>query len=129
MELSEHGPRLESVERNKHLIKHLKIHGSTYDEPSSTSVRDIELSEALKTNSNLTTLDLCRNSIGPNEAQALSEALKASSTLTTLSLRYNSIGPDGARALSDGLKTNSSLIALNFRNNSIGSNGALFKLS
>ncbi|KAF9282834.1 hypothetical protein BGZ88_010813 [Linnemannia elongata] len=50
------------------------------------------------------------NSIGSNGAQALSEALKTNSALITLELRHNSIGSDGAQALSEALKTNSILI-------------------
>ncbi|KAG9060730.1 hypothetical protein KI688_008941 [Linnemannia hyalina] len=68
-----------------------------------------QLSETLKTNSSLTTLNLERNSIGDNGAQALSEALKTNSTLTTLNLLRNSIGDNGAQALSEALKTNSTL--------------------
>ncbi|KAG0058779.1 hypothetical protein BGZ89_000986 [Linnemannia elongata] len=40
------------------------------------------LSEALKTNSTLTTLNLESNNIGNNGAQALSRALKTNSTVT-----------------------------------------------
>ncbi|KAG0322222.1 hypothetical protein BGZ99_003421, partial [Dissophora globulifera] len=57
------------------------------------------LSEALKINSNLTTLNLNQNKIGDNEAQALSQVLKINSTLTTLSLRWNSIEHSGVQAL------------------------------
>ncbi|KFH68199.1 hypothetical protein MVEG_05018 [Podila verticillata NRRL 6337] len=42
--------------------------------------------EALKTNSTLTTLNLQDNSIGDNGAQALAEALKTKLTLTTSNL-------------------------------------------
>jgi Ran GTPase-activating protein (RanGAP) involved in mRNA processing and transport len=44
--------------------------------------------------------------IEDNGAQALSEALKTNSTLTTLDLSYTSIGSNGAQALSEVLKTN-----------------------
>ncbi|KAF9935822.1 hypothetical protein BGZ67_002957 [Mortierella alpina] len=70
------------------------------------------LSEALKTNSILTTLDLAGNSIG-NGAQALPEALMTNSTLTTLDLRHNSIGERGAQALSEALKAKSTVMTLN----------------
>ncbi|KAG9061903.1 hypothetical protein KI688_007054 [Linnemannia hyalina] len=82
------------------------------------------LAEALKTNSFLTTLDLESNSIGENGAQALAEALKTNKTLTTLNLWNNSIGENGARALSEALKTNSTLTTLDLWNDSIGDNGA-----
>ncbi|KAF9284701.1 hypothetical protein BGZ88_009831 [Linnemannia elongata] len=65
------------------------------------------LSEALNTNSILTTLYLLRNSIGVYGAKALAEGLKNNSTLTTLDLQYNSIGVDGVKALAEALKTNS----------------------
>ncbi|KAG0196550.1 hypothetical protein BGX28_009996, partial [Mortierella sp. GBA30] len=84
----------------------------------------VALSEALKINSTVTTLNLSYNSIGDNGAVALSEALKTNSTLTTLDLRNNSIGSYGAVALSEALKTNSTLTVLDLRNNSIGDNGA-----
>ncbi|KAF9329138.1 hypothetical protein BG006_007781, partial [Podila minutissima] len=44
------------------------------------------LTEALKTNSTQTTLDLQNNSIGDNRTQTLSAALMTNSTLTTLDL-------------------------------------------
>ncbi|KAG0028441.1 hypothetical protein BGZ82_008428 [Podila clonocystis] len=78
------------------------------------------LSEKLKTNSALTTLDLRVNSIGDNGAQALSEVLKTILTLTT----FKSIGDNGAQALSEALKSNSTLITLELQNNLIRINGA-----
>ncbi|KAF8925557.1 hypothetical protein BGZ47_003198, partial [Haplosporangium gracile] len=81
------------------------------------------LSEALKTNSTLTSLNL-NNSIEDNGAVALSEALKTNSTLTELSLMHNWIGENGAQVLSGALKTNSTLIALNLERNSFGDDGA-----
>ncbi|KAF9952250.1 hypothetical protein BGZ70_000672 [Mortierella alpina] len=82
------------------------------------------LSEALKTNSTLTTLDLYGNSIGDDGVRALSEALKTNLTLTTLDLYGNSIGDDGAQALSEALKTNSTLTTLTLTRNTIGASGA-----
>ncbi|KAG0354992.1 hypothetical protein BGX24_006759, partial [Mortierella sp. AD032] len=149
--LSEHGLSMESVEKNKHLIRHLGIQRSVYKKLSSTPARDKvvfnvmansalttldlrsnsirdngaqALSEALKTNSTLTTLNVADNSIGPNGAQALAEALKTNSTLTTLYLGKCSIGDSGAQALSEALKTNSTLTTLDLLDNSIGDNGA-----
>ncbi|KAF9536368.1 hypothetical protein EC957_011235, partial [Mortierella hygrophila] len=78
------------------------------------------LSEALKTNKTLTTLDLAYNSIGPNGAQVLSEALKTNRTLINLDLSSNSIGSDGAKALAEALKTNKTLTTLDLAYNSIG---------
>ncbi|KAI8598054.1 hypothetical protein EDD21DRAFT_407131 [Dissophora ornata] len=85
----------------------------------------LALSEALKTNTALTTLDLEKNSIGDEGTLALSEALKTNTTLTTLNLENNSIGNEGALALSEALKTNTALITLDLTNNSIGEEGAL----
>ncbi|KFH61818.1 hypothetical protein MVEG_12327 [Podila verticillata NRRL 6337] len=73
-----------------------------------------EALEALKTNLNLTTLnliilDLRSNKIGDNGAWALSEALQTNLTLTSLYLQKNSIGPNGALALGEARMTNSTL--------------------
>ena len=51
------------------------------------------------------------NKIGPEGAKHLSEALKTNSTLQTLDL-YNNIRPEGAKHLSEALKTNSTLQTL-----------------
>ncbi|KAG0009535.1 hypothetical protein BGZ81_003334, partial [Podila clonocystis] len=94
--------------------------------PEMIGAKDLrQLSETLKTNSTLTTLNLWDNSIGDNGAVALFEALKINSTLTTLNMNDNSIGDNGAVALSEALKTNSTLTTLNLRDNSIGPNGAV----
>ncbi|KAF9386576.1 hypothetical protein BGX21_000761 [Mortierella sp. AD011] len=55
------------------------------------------LSETLKTNSFLTTLNLFNNCIGSNGGQALAEILDANSALTTLNLRGNWIGNSGGQ--------------------------------
>ena len=78
------------------------------------------LSEALKVNSTLTTINLEQNSIGPEGAAALSEALKVNSTLTTINLYGNSIGHEGAAALSKALKANSTLTTMDLRGNTCG---------
>ncbi|KAF9991611.1 hypothetical protein BGZ80_009018, partial [Entomortierella chlamydospora] len=121
--LSKHGPSMESLERNKHLIHHLKIESSAYGKLSWTSAR-VKIISSIMANSTLTTLHLGENSIDDNGAQALSEALTTNLTLTTLELWGNSIGPNGAQALSEALKTNSTLTTLDLQCNSIGSNGA-----
>ncbi|KAG0303192.1 RHO1 GDP-GTP exchange protein 2 [Dissophora globulifera] len=82
------------------------------------------LAEALKTNKTLSTLDLWHNSIGDDGAKALAEALKTNSTLSTLGLWYNSVGDDGAKALAEALKNNSTLSTLGLWYNSIGDGGA-----
>ena len=70
------------------------------------------LSDSLKSNSTLTTLDLMENEIGSSGARALSDSLKSNSTLTALYLYNNEIGDEGAGALSDSLKSNSTLTIL-----------------
>ena len=69
----------------------------------------VALSEALKTNLTLTSLELRNNKIGDNGAVALSEALKINPTLTTLDLHSNSIGPNGVQALSEPRNTNTTV--------------------
>lgn len=130
----ERSPSMKSVERNKHLIRHLTVKGCEYPDwinyffwgskkLYSTSTRD-KIFLSVIPNSTLITLNLSNNWIGPNEAQALLEALKTNSTLNTLNLWSNSIRESGALALSEALRTNSSLVSLNMWNNSIGDNGA-----
>jgi hypothetical protein len=63
-----------------------------------------------------------RNSIGENGAVALSEALKTNWTLTTLNLWGNSIEDNRAKAPSKALKTSSTLTTLKLKSNSIGDN-------
>ncbi|KAF9962260.1 hypothetical protein BGZ72_008395 [Mortierella alpina] len=82
------------------------------------------LAEALTTNSNLAALDLNSNSIQDDGAKALAQALKTNSALTNLGLNSNSIGDDGAKALAEALKTNSTLASLYLGDNSIQGDGA-----
>ncbi|KAG0005062.1 hypothetical protein BGZ80_005512 [Entomortierella chlamydospora] len=116
--LSKHGPSLENVEKNWHLIQHLEIQNSEYEELLSTSARD-KVIFSIISNSILTTLLLGTNSIGEIGAQALSDALKANSTLTILDLSRNSIGLNGAQALSNALKSNSAQTTLRLGTNSL----------
>ncbi|KAF8961354.1 hypothetical protein BGZ52_012405, partial [Haplosporangium bisporale] len=123
VDLSDYGPSMESVERNKHHIQHLKIQSSAYEKLLSKSARDKVVSSVMA-NWNLTTLALSSNKIRSNGAQALAEALKTNSTLTILNLHDNSIRDNGAQALAEALKTNSTLTTLTLSINKIGSNGA-----
>ncbi|KAF9334605.1 hypothetical protein BG006_001841 [Podila minutissima] len=81
------------------------------------------LSEALKTNSTLTTLDFWGNSIG-YEGAVLAEALKTSSNLAALKLQGSEIKDTGAQALAEALKISSTLTCLYLQNNLIGDIGA-----
>ena len=71
------------------------------------------LSEGLKYNKSLTTLNLSDNEICDDGATAtLGECLKYNKSPTTLNLRENVIGDDGAAALVECLKYNKSLTTL-----------------
>ncbi|KAG0015837.1 hypothetical protein BGZ82_001264, partial [Podila clonocystis] len=82
------------------------------------------LAEALKTNSTLTKFYLWGNVIGADGALVLSEALKINSTLITFDFQNNSVKDDWVQALAEALKANSTLINLDLQNNSIGDDGA-----
>ena len=62
---------------------------------------------------------LAGNSLDTKAAEHLSEALKTNSTLQTLNLINNNISPEGANHLSETLKTNSALQTLDLRDNNI----------
>ncbi|ORZ27906.1 hypothetical protein BCR41DRAFT_418888 [Lobosporangium transversale] len=64
-----------------------------------------------------------QSSIGDEEAVALSEALKINTALATLNLNYNLMWREGAIALLEALKANTALIALSMEGNSIGDVG------
>ncbi|KAK3824032.1 MAG: hypothetical protein J3R72DRAFT_23218 [Linnemannia gamsii] len=121
--LSNRGPSMESIERNKHVIQRLRILSCTYDNLPSASVR-YNVICSIMANSTLVIVDLADNAIGPNGAVALSEALKTNSTLTTLNLECNSIEDDGVIALSEALKINSTLTTLSLHTNPIRNRGA-----
>ena len=82
------------------------------------------LSDALIANSSLTSLCLSGNEIGDDGASCLSQALIANSSLTTLDLSRCSISQSGASCLSHALEANSSLRYFDLSQNSIGENGA-----
>ncbi|KAF9432438.1 hypothetical protein BGZ76_010813 [Entomortierella beljakovae] len=82
------------------------------DDESTGNEGALTLSDALKTNTILTTLSLyrnVRNLVGKEGALALSEALMTNITLSTLKLDSNSIGIEGGRALSEDLKISNTL--------------------
>ena len=55
----------------------------------------------------------------------LSEALKSNTTLTVLNLQCNSISVDGSRLLADALKKNATLRTVLLDSNDIGAEGAV----
>ena len=85
---------------------------------------DNSLSQALRINASLTSLDLYYSFIGDEGANSLSQALRVNTSLTSLDLAFNSIGAEGANFLSEALKVNTSLTSLGLFNNSIGAKGA-----
>ncbi|KAF9963988.1 hypothetical protein BGZ70_007073 [Mortierella alpina] len=126
--------RLVHVVLSKDVVKLLSMqskmpysHCNLSIEVASASVQGkdvVDLAEALKTNSTLTTLSLRDNSIGDEGTKALAETLRTYATLTTLNLNNNSIGEGGAKALAEALKVNSTLTTLNLNNNPTGEDGA-----
>lgn len=76
------------------------------------------LSEALKENTVIESIDLRSNNIGDDGAAAVSGALKENTTLQTIDLGSNIIGKDGIHALINAVeKCNYTLTRLNLSNN------------
>ncbi|XP_067041353.1 protein NLRC3-like [Acropora muricata] len=82
------------------------------------------LSQALRVNTSLSSLDLARNSIGNEGANSLAQALRVNTSLSSLALAFNSIGNEGANSLAQALRVNTSLSSLKLTWNSIGYEGA-----
>src|SRR3989338_8629223 len=78
------------------------------------------LAEALATNSTLTIFDLSVNEVGDEGAGRLAEALTINSTLTTLDLSFNQVGKEGAGRLAQALVINSTLTTLHLSDNKVG---------
>ena len=78
------------------------------------------ISNALITNSTLTTLILEKCALGPEGATLLSQALVTNTTLTNLQLAGNMISPIGAEHLFNSLASNSTLQTLGLKMNRIG---------
>jgi hypothetical protein len=71
----------------------------------------------------LTTLNMRRMGVGPENASALAEALQVNSSLTSLNVERNGLGIRGGRALGAGLSINCSLISLDMSLNDVGPEG------
>ncbi len=84
------------------------------------------LSEYLKTNKTLTSLELQFNDISPLGAQYISESLKVNNVLTELDLRGNDIKAAGCKYISELLMVNKTLTHLDIEFNQIGESGAIF---
>jgi len=89
----------------------------------------VAISEALKRNTSLTTLDLHDNEIGDIGLKSISNVLPQNSSLIELNLYDNSIGDEGATIMSQALKQNTSLTKLPLSDNSIEDEVLLTKIS
>jgi Ran GTPase-activating protein (RanGAP) involved in mRNA processing and transport len=102
---------------------------------SSMSFRDVDfvfppsmvdLTEALKVNTTLTSFELSDSEIGDDVVVALAEALKTNTTLLTLRICANEyVGEDGAVALANALKNNKTLEILDLSSCQIGDKGGV----
>ena len=90
----------------------------------------VAIAGALRTNTKLSTLNLCNNQLCPFQGDteedqegitALSEALKENTTLTSLTLSASCIGDAGGKLLLDMLQTNTTLLRLDLRWNQMSS--------
>ncbi len=84
------------------------------------------LSESLKKNNTLISLNLKINKIGPIGAQALSESLIINNTLIELNLCHNKLGDLGTQYLSEALKKNQTLRSFNLTYNELSDVGAYY---
>ncbi|GAM17391.1 hypothetical protein SAMD00019534_005660, partial [Acytostelium subglobosum LB1] len=82
------------------------------------------ISQALRSNTSLTYLDLNGNNIKPEGCRELATLISANQTLKTLKLGNNSIGNQGATYLAASLKDNKTLTSLDLENNDITICGA-----
>ena len=94
------------------------------DEKKVNSEEIIVISEALKKNNSLFSIDLSFNNINDDGMKYICEALKINSFLEEIKLNSNRIGQDGAKLLSEALKTNFSLKILRLNNNLLNTEGA-----
>ena len=78
-----------------------------------------ELSEALKVNKSITTLDLRNNKITPEGAHALANALRVNTSLKNLDLRWNYLGVRGGKYILEALNENYTIIDLKLAGNEI----------
>lgn len=82
------------------------------------------IAEALKVNQNVKDFYLGNNNLGLDGARAIGEMLSVNKTLKYLYLTKNNLGPDGARHIAEALKVNQSVKILCLTNNDIGTEGA-----
>jgi hypothetical protein len=80
----------------------------------------VALSDALKVNTTLKSIDLSRNAIGVEGASALAAALKVNTSVEFIGLHGTYIGDIGASALADALKVNITVTKIEIMSNDIG---------
>ena len=85
---------------------------------------DAVLKRLSKNDPRLVDLSLSWTGIGDWGLEALSDVLKVNTVLTSLDLYHNDIGPRGAGALARALWRNYSLMTVNLDSNNIGDEGA-----
>ena len=81
------------------------------------------LSDLLKNDNVLTTLNLSHNNISDEGASILANSLKYNHTLTTLNLSHNNISDEGAISFAEIFKINTKLQALYLSHNNIQDKG------
>jgi hypothetical protein len=85
----------------------------------------VALSNALKVNKSLTSVELYANNLrGAAGAIALGKALKVNTSVTSVNVDGNQIGNQGALALADALTGNATLTNLRVGENAVGELGA-----
>ena len=109
--------RADILNHNLGCLQALKLCSTSIDNDGAKA-----LANALKTCTDLISLDLSNNEIGRDGAEALADALSPCTSLTSLNLSGNSIGDSGAKAFADILKK-LSLHKLDISGNSIDHNG------
>lgn len=112
-------PILDKIKQDDPTLKKLTISLNKSDE-----IGIIQLTDALKTNTHLTSLRISgKESIGDEGARALAESLKQNRTINALEVSYSSITLKGAQALSEMLRENNTLVSFRLAGNSIGAEG------
>lgn len=106
--------------RDNPFVKHLDLRGNNIQAKGAGI-----LSNGLKSNRSLRSLNLKWNSIGrdPSGVQALCEVLKYNLTISHVDLRNNRINTVGAKALGDLLTTNTTISHLDLSWNDLGLEG------
>jgi Ran GTPase-activating protein (RanGAP) involved in mRNA processing and transport len=96
----------------------LTLAGSQWSPYSTIYADDASaLAIALKENTSVTRINLCRHQIGNNGASAFADALGVNTSVTSINLSLNRIGVRGASELADALKANTSVTNVDLSHN------------